>query len=338
MQGEGGGGCGGCGGCAWSLWQLCEYYCDIYEYRRNTTPGLLSRRFRTSCGETCGSMEGRLSRPGGPEWDEEGFPIATLCGVGETWQIEQDEESGEWIQHQVFILRHQSMEPRPRLVREVMHIHWPLLQRGPLIQEYAHNGDVLRAQHNSHTRRQPRNPAHHNDIETLKSRPMFQVPKMIFQELPQNDPSNGGTRLFYITIWKEFIYAPSVLMLERQHLTFQELHGIKPVTCRLSKFVNRKVVDWSLYVFFFGVYFLHCCIFHDLLELGLYLLFGSHLSIHHLANCSNIDVAFKGSFFQGPAYALIRMCCQHCAQKENAAVMWRHMAKMKKDIMNANVT
>lgn len=295
-------------------------------------------------------MEGGLPGPIPPVWDEEGFPVATLQRVEEAWHNEQDEESGEWVQQQVFVLRHQSKEPssspgaRPRLMQEVVHIHWPLLERGQVLRGYTYNvlsrlsKDLARDQGNPHIRPPHRDASHHSALETLKPRALFQVPPEILQQLPQKDSSTDRTRIIHITIWKEFIYAPSVLMLERQPLTYRELHGIKPVTYRLNKFFNRKVVDWSLYVFFFGVYFLYCCIFHDILELGLYLLFGSHLSIHHLASCSNIEITFKGSVFQGPAYALITMCCQHCTQKENAKVMWRHMAKMKRDIMNAKVT
>lgn len=294
-------------------------------------------------------MEGRLPPPEEMEWDEEGFPVATLARVGEACGTQLDEESGEWVQQQVFVLRHHSRDPspqpgaQPRLVQEVVQIHWPLVERGQLLRGYTRtmlsrlSEDLARAQGNTHSRRQPRTAPHHSDLEALKSRPMFQIPPEIFQELPQKGAGTGSTRICTITIWKEFIYAPSVLMLEQQHFTDRGLHGLKPVTCRLSKFINKRVVDWSLYVFFFGVYFLYCCIFSDVLELGLYLLFGNHLSFHQLASSSNIDMTFKGSFFEGPAYALIRMCCQHCTQRENAKVMWRHMAKMKKDIMNAKV-
>lgn len=292
-------------------------------------------------------MEQQLLCPAVPEWDEEGFPLA-LGQFPHTVQNGPDEESGEWVQEEVFVLRKlpqesSSSNSRQRLVQETLHIHWPLVQRQNVFRGYAQgvllrlNDDLARARGTTHA---PRSliTLHQSDLEAFKTRPMFQVPPEILNDLSQEPSGPTRTKIYYISIWKEFIYGPSVLMLERRCLTHRELNGIKPLTFRLGKIFNRRFVDLSLYVFFFGICFLYCLIFHDILEIGLNMLYVSHLSIHLLANSSNIEVVFTGSFFQGPAYAFIRLLCQHCAQRENAKVMRRHMVKMRQDIMNAGVT
>lgn len=293
-------------------------------------------------------MEQQLLFPAGPEWDEEGFPLA-LGNFVQATQYTQDEENGEWVQEEVFVLRHLPMDTssrpgsRPRLVQEMIHIQWPLVERRQVLQGYTHdvvlglNGGLARAQGTKHTQHSLFE-VHQSDLEALRTRPMFQIPPEILYGLPHEASSPSKTKIYHISIWKEFIYGPSVVMLERRCLTHRELDDIKPLTFRLGKFFSRTFVDWSLYMFFFAICFLYCSIYHDILELGLYLLYGSHLSIHMLADSSNIEVVFTGSFFQGPAYAFIRLLCQHCAQEENAKVMQRHMAKMRRDIMNAAVT
>lgn len=293
--------------------------------------------------EAAAGMDQQLSCPAVPEWDEEGFPLA-LGEFGPAAQYGPDEENGEWVQEEVYVLRHLPQDtfscpgPSPRLVQEMVQIHWPL-QRRHVFRGYAQdvllrlNDDLARehTRHSHFTHRQ-------SDLEGLKTRPMFQIPPEILNDRPYKATRPIKTKIYYISIWKEFIYGPSVLMLERQCLTHRELGCIKPLTFSLGKFFNRRVVDWSLYVLFFAICFVYCFIFHDILEVGLNLLYVSHLSIHMLANSSNIEVKFTGSFFQGPAYAFIRLLCQHCAQEENAKVMRRHMAKMRQDIMNAEVT
>lgn len=283
-----------------------------------------------------------------PEWDEEGFPLA-LGGFGHAEQDQTDDESGEWVQKEVFVLRHLPQDAsscsssRQRLFQDAIHIHWPLVERKQAFRGYAHNvllrlnDDLARTQGGHHAQHSLFT-VQHSDLEGLRTRTVFKIPPEILNGLPHETSSPSKTKIYHISIWKEFIYGPSVVMLERRCLTSRELNGIEPLTFRLGKFINRRIVDWSLYMSFFGICFLYCLIFHDLLELGLYLLYGSHLSIHLLAIGSNIEVVFSGSFFQGPAYAFIRLLCQHCAQEENAKVMRRHMAKMKRDIMNAEVT
>ena len=87
-------------------------------------------------------MEGRLPPSEEMEWDEEGFPVATLTRVGSMCRTQPDEESGEWVQQQVFVLRHLPRDPssqpgaQPRFVQEVVHIHWPLVERGQILRGY----------------------------------------------------------------------------------------------------------------------------------------------------------------------------------------------------------
>lgn len=322
--------------------------CNVWFRQYTKAPHFLRTKiyvstFQVQLWEAAAGMEQQLLCPAGPEWDEEGFPLA-LGEFGPATRNGLDEENGEWVKEAVCVLRHLPQDtsscpsPSSRLVQEMVQIHWPL-QRRNVFRGYAQ--DVLLRLNNDLAREHTRDSLcklHQNDLEALKTRRMFQIPPEILKDQPGEAPRPMKTKIYYISIWKEFIYGPPVLMLERQCLTHRELGCIKPLTFSLAKFFNRTIVDWSLHLLFFAICFVYCLIFHDILEVGLNLLYVSHLSIHMLANSSNIEVKFTGSFFQGPAYAFIRLLCQHCAQEENAKVMRRHMVKMKQDIMNAEVT
>ncbi|XP_068241358.1 uncharacterized protein [Palaemon carinicauda] len=137
-----------------------------------------------------------------------------------------------------------------------------------------------------------------------------------------------------VNIWEEFKYGSSVL---NEKISSPITHGgcewVRPF---LANLLPKPIVDSILYILFFSVYFVSCCLYNNYLELGCYLLYDLHLRIHENAEKHDIKVKFIGSPFQGPMYCIIRMLCQHCHHYENNKVVLNIMKKMRQDFVRAS--
>lgn len=170
-------------------------------------------------------------------------------------------------------------------------------------------------------------------------REAFRVPKESLPKSTDEQPAINPNTVC-ISIWEEFIFGKSVLSTRHEtsagtkHMKDEKEEGVvKSFHATLSSFLPKLVVDFLTYFVYFLVFFFSCVGYNMFCELLCYILFAQHLKIHEKANQEKMDIAFTGSIFQGPLYAITRNYCEHCNERERAKVIMKLMSKMKADIL-----
>ncbi|XP_066969159.1 uncharacterized protein [Macrobrachium rosenbergii] len=262
---------------------------------------------------------------------------------GEDGRLQRDTESGETLGNPVVILR--KMSPKAPTINFEHHslherrIPPPLIQEHRLHRHFRIKEALRLAKLYGHFTKGPKNFG-------KKGRGSAKIPLAAAEACRNNTDSLPGPeenfdgrqhqkldREVLVNIWEEFRYGSSVLNVKSSTpITHGGCEWARPF---LANLLPKPVVDLILYILFFSVYFLSCCLYNNYLELGCYLLYDLHLRLHENAEKYYIKVKFIGSPFQGPMYCIIRMLCQHCHHYESNKVVLKLMKKMKQDVVDA---
>lgn len=264
--------------------------------------------------------------------------------MGETSPAGRDSESGEMTKDKVIVLRRKplhSPSPRPlKNYRNLIPSSYPLIEEhqrftGCRIQDMMKR--MKQRQGNAWCQYPSGMPSAGHFVNLVRhdrypKKGLFRVPSEILSNEITKE-SRNNSNVIYISIWEEFIQGTAVLSKYTKAVADEEYGFTLTIRRHLENFVPSFALDALIYTLYFCIYFVSIILYNNFLELFLYMLCAVHMMIHEKAYANNIDIAFSGSIFQGPAFAFVRFWCQHCQQKETEKVVCSLMKGMKRDIL-----